>query len=44
MMFGVIGCTLSDWLHVGQHCLNIFLYDNEHAKIEMGSDKKWECG
>ena len=40
MMFGFTGSILSDWLHLGWHCLNIVLYDNEHAKIEMGSDEK----
>ena len=40
MMFWVTGSTLSDWLCFGWHCLNIVLYHNEHAKIEMGSDEK----
>ena len=41
MLFGVSGSTLSDWLHFGRHCcLNIVLYDNVHAKIEMGSEEK----
>ena len=40
MMFGCTGSTLSDWLHFGQHYLNIVLFDNEHAEIEMGSDEK----
>ena len=39
-MFGFTGSILSDWLHLGWHCLNIVLYDNEHAKIEMRSDEK----
>ena len=39
-MFGVTGSTLSDWLQLGWHFLNFVLYDNEHAKIEMGSDEK----
>ena len=42
MMFGFTGSILSDWLHLGWHCLNIVLYDNEHAKIEMGSDEKYD--
>ena len=40
MLFGVTGSTLSDWLRFGRHCLNIVLYDNFHAKIEMGSEEK----
>ena len=40
MLFGVTGSTLSDWLHFGQQCLNIVLYDNVHATIEMGSEEK----
>jgi hypothetical protein len=40
MMFGVTGSTLSDWLCFGHCCLNIVLYDNEPANIEMGSDDK----
>jgi spore coat polysaccharide biosynthesis predicted glycosyltransferase SpsG len=37
---GVAGSTLSEWLHVGQHYLNIVQYNNQHAKIEMLSDEK----
>ena len=40
VMFGVSGSTLSDWLRFDQQCLNIVLYDSEHAKIDMGSDGK----
>jgi hypothetical protein len=40
MMFGITGSTLSNWMHFGWHCLGFVLYDNEHAKIEIGSNEK----
>ena len=39
MMFRATGFTLSDWLHFGQHCLNIILYEHDHAKNEMGIEE-----
>ena len=40
MLFGVTGSTFSDRLRFGECCLNIVLYDNVHAQIEMGSEEK----